>query len=88
MIQEKFIEAVKAKIDPNTKLVSVIAQVLDLSIQGVYKKINQTTNLTLEEVNKIANYLGLSIDQVQGYIPLQTFLIISIPMHLDTNPVR
>lgn len=62
-VQMQLMASLEAKLPPKTKMVTLVADVLGMSKQGAYKKVNGGTKLTLEEAVKLTTHLGTSIDQ-------------------------
>ena len=64
MIQQTFLELIKAQLTQKTSLIDEVATVLDISYDAAHRRVSQKSKLSLEEGIELAKYFGLSIDQL------------------------
>jgi len=62
-IQQKFMDALRHKLDDQTKLVDIVAKDLGITLSGAYKKINGASKLNINEVYRLAEKNNLSFDK-------------------------
>lgn len=63
-MQEQFIRFLKGKSADNTSFAEEIASVLDIGYDAAYRRINNKTNLTLEEGVKLARHYKISLNKL------------------------
>ena len=63
-VQQLLFESIKAKLPPHRSLVDEVAEILDISNDNSYRKINGETGISLGELAKLAAYFEISVDQV------------------------
>ncbi|RLD27043.1 MAG: hypothetical protein DRI75_10460 [Bacteroidetes bacterium] len=63
-MQEQFMKYLKAKTQDNTSFVEEIASVLDIGYDAAYRRINNKTNLSLEESVILARHYKVSLNKL------------------------
>ena len=63
-MQEQFIKYLKAKTQNNTSFVEEIASVLDIGYDAAYRRVNNKTNLSLEESVVLAKHYKISLNKL------------------------
>jgi hypothetical protein len=63
-MQEQFIKYLKAEAQDNTSFVEDIASVLDIGYDAAYRRINNKTNLSLEESVILARHYKISLNKL------------------------
>ncbi|MCK5401320.1 MAG: hypothetical protein KAJ28_06765 [Flavobacteriaceae bacterium] len=63
-MQEQFIKFLKAKTQDNTSFVEEIASVLDIGYDAAYRRVNNKTNLSLEESVILARHYKISLNKL------------------------
>lgn len=63
-MQEQFIKYLKAKTQGNTSFVEEIASVLDIGYDAAYRRVNNKTNLSLEESVILAKHYKISLNKL------------------------
>ncbi len=63
-MQEQFIKYLKAKTQENTSFVEEIASVLDIGYDAAYRRVNNKTNLSLEESVILAKHYKISLNKL------------------------
>ena len=63
-VQVKFFNEIKNKLEPNLNLVDVIADELEISNDSAYRRIRGEKSLSLEELKKLCNRFGISLDAI------------------------
>ncbi len=63
-MQEQFIKYLKAKTQDNTSFVEEIASVLDIGYDAAYRRVNNKTNLSLEETVILARHYKISLNKL------------------------
>ncbi|MDG4714751.1 hypothetical protein [Winogradskyella marincola] len=63
-MQSIFINHLKEKASSKTSFVEEVATILDIGYDAAYRRINQKTNLNLEEAVKLAKYYKISLNQL------------------------
>jgi len=63
-MQEQFIKYLKAKSQDNTSFVEDIASVLDVGYDAAYRRVNNKTNLSLEESVILARHYKISLNKL------------------------
>ncbi|MBE9489112.1 MAG: hypothetical protein IMY67_02360 [Bacteroidetes bacterium] len=63
-MQEQFIKYLKAKTQDNTSFVEEIASVLDIGYDAAYRRVNNKTNLSLEESIILARHYKISLNKL------------------------
>jgi hypothetical protein len=63
-MQKQFIKYLKAKTQDNTSFVEEIASVLDIGYDAAYRRINNKTNLSLEESVILAKHYKISLNKL------------------------
>ncbi len=63
-MQSIFINHLKEKASSKTSFVEEVATILDIGYDAAYRRINQKTNLSLEEAVKLAKYYKISLNQL------------------------
>ena len=61
-LQIRFFDRIKQAIPPGVSLVDDVSQVLDISIDSVYRRLRNETSITVEEVALLCNHYGISFD--------------------------
>ncbi|MDY8138827.1 hypothetical protein [Aquimarina sp. 2201CG5-10] len=64
MIQEAFLELIKAQLTQKTSLIEEVATVLDISYDAAHRRVSKKSKLSLDEGISLAKYFGISIDQL------------------------
>lgn len=60
--QIEFFDRIKDLIQPNTSMVQVLADLLEISTDSMYRRIRGETSLTFDEVGVLCNYYKISFD--------------------------
>lgn len=60
--QIEFFDQIKDLIPPNNSMVHVLAELLDVSTDSMYRRIRGETSLTFDEVSILCNYYKISFD--------------------------
>lgn len=81
--QLNYFHALKERHTGNENFVDIVAEILDLSKQGAYKKIRGATKLTLDEVAKLSVCFKLSIDAGIGLYSTS-----DVPYQFHSNALR
>ena len=63
-MQEQFIKYLKAKTQDNSSFVEEIASVLDIGYDAAYRRVNNKTNLSLEESVVLARHYKISLNKL------------------------
>lgn len=63
-MQSVFINHLKEKASSKTSFVEEVATILDIGYDAAYRRINQKTNLSLEEAVKLAKHYKISLNQL------------------------
>jgi hypothetical protein len=63
-MQEQFIKFLKAKTQDNTSFVEELASVLDIGYDAAYRRVNNKTNLSLEESVILARHYKISLNKL------------------------
>ncbi len=63
-IQSSFLEQVKNRLPSNLSFVDELAEILNISRDSAYRRIRGETVLSLDEVKKICNQYGVSLDSL------------------------
>jgi len=63
-MQEQFIKYLKAEAQDNTSFVEDIASVLDIGYDAAYRRVNNKTNLSLEESVILARHYKISLNKL------------------------
>lgn len=63
-MQNQFIQHLKEAHNSNTSFIDEVAHALDIGYDAAYRRINQKTNLTLEEGIKLAKYFKISLNKL------------------------
>ncbi len=63
-MQEQFIKYLKAKTQDNTSFIEEIASVLDIGYDAAYRRVNNKTNLSLEESVILARHYKISLNKL------------------------
>lgn len=63
-MQDQFIKYIKAKTQDNTSFVEEIASVLDIGYDAAYRRVNNKTNLSLEESVILARHFKISLNKL------------------------
>lgn len=63
-MQDQFIKYLKTKSQDNTSFVEEIASVLDIGYDAAYRRVNNKTNLSLEESVILARYYKISLNKL------------------------
>ena len=81
-MQEKFIDYLKSKSNDKTSFIEEIASVLDIGYDAAYRRINNKTNLSLEESVKLAKHYKISLNKLFEVGSKTTILAdLSPPIH-------
>ena len=65
-IQQVFFEQIKDRLPTHISLVHELAEVLNISDDGVYRRLRCKTSLTFDEIQLLATKYGLSVDSLMG----------------------
>lgn len=65
-IQGEIFQKIKSKLPPNLSLVFEVTKVLGLSQDSAYRRIRGEKSLTVEELFKLRDHFGISLDQFAG----------------------
>lgn len=63
LLQQRFFEQIKRQLPPHVSLTDKIADLLNISTDGAYRRINGETQISFEELKKLSSNYKLSIDQ-------------------------
>jgi len=63
-IQSSFLEQVKSRLPANLSFVDELAEILNISRDSAYRRMRGETVLSLDEVKKICNHFGVSLDSL------------------------
>ena len=81
-MQEKFIDYLKSKSNDKTSFIEEIASVLDIGYDAAYRRINNKTNLSLDESVKLAKHYKISLNKLFEVGSKTTILAdLSPPIH-------
>lgn len=64
MIQQAFLDLIKAQLQKKTSLIEEVATVLDVSYDAAHRRVSQKSKLSLEESVMLAKHFGISLDQL------------------------
>ncbi|MFY0674363.1 MAG: hypothetical protein JXQ87_13240 [Bacteroidia bacterium] len=62
-IQQSFFSEIKNRLNVNTSIVEEVADILNLSTDSTYRRLRNKTQLTFEEVAKLAGHFNISLDK-------------------------
>jgi len=79
-MQNKFIQYLKKTHSNNTSFVDEVASTLDIGYDAAYRRINQKTNLTLEEGVKLAKHFKVSLNKLYEVGSQNTILVERSPI--------
>ena len=82
-MQEQFIKYLKAETQDNTSFVEEIASVLDIGYDAAYRRVNNKTNLSLEESVILAKHYKISLNKLFEVGNQNTFLTEVSPRPAD-----
>ncbi|MFY0629761.1 MAG: hypothetical protein JXR05_05225 [Flavobacteriaceae bacterium] len=79
-MQNKFIQHLKEMHSSNTSFVDEVANALDIGYDAAYRRINQKTNLTLDEGVKLAKHFKVSLNKLYEVGSQNTILVEKSPI--------
>jgi len=83
-LQQAFFNTVKNSIPPNVSLVDVVADLLNLSFDSVYRRIRGEKPITMNELKTLCDHFHLSVDQV---LQLQSDSVVFHAPDINTTTV-
>ena len=63
-MQEQFIKEIKSRIQDHNSFVQEVASILDIGYDAAYRRVNQKSNLSLEEVITLARHYNISLNKL------------------------
>ncbi|MCC8035936.1 MAG: hypothetical protein LIO77_08430 [Rikenellaceae bacterium] len=69
LLFENFIGMVSESVPQNTKISAVLADILQIEKEAVYRRLRMEVPFTFSEIATVAQSLGLSLDNIIGSIP-------------------
>lgn len=64
LLHDRFIEKVREKIPHKSKMSNALAEILMIEKEAVYRRLRREVPFTFNEVCKVANMLGISLDDI------------------------
>ncbi|MDR1379957.1 MAG: hypothetical protein LBJ47_00585 [Tannerella sp.] len=68
-VQKYLFEVIKSRISEQYRLVDVIENLLDVSVDSAYRRIRGEKELSFSEVQKICRHFHLSLDEIMNFNP-------------------
>ncbi len=87
-MQNKFISYLKEKSSNTTSFVDEIATVLDIGYDAAYRRVNQKTNLSLEEGVKLAKHFKISLNKLYEVGSQNTILAEKSPIIVNEHDLE
>ena len=63
-MQEIIINEIRSRVNDQTSFVQEVASILDIGYDAAYRRVNQKSNLSLEEVVKLARHYNISLNKL------------------------
>lgn len=86
-INQRILDAINKQLPQNQKIVTYLAEVLDLSKESVYRRIRGEIAFSIDELLKVASNLNLSIDEILNHASNKQNCF-DIPADFSSNPTH